>query len=151
EGCNCEAKAHYSVSYFGGFTIPTGTFDSVADPSYSLGIRPALHFPAGSLGLYLGYDNFHNSTGGSDFHLLHLSPEIEIVPWTQLCPRPSFHLGVGAYRDETGTTKAGFNVGFGLGFCLRQHLSFVSRYDYRSVHSLSRDYSTIQVGLRFSF
>jgi hypothetical protein len=153
--CNCESEARYSVSYFGGVTIPAGTFDSIADPSFSLGIRPALDFHAaggdGSLGLYLGYDDFHNSGGGSDFHLTHLSPEIEFSPWTRLCPTPSFHFGLGAYRDESGTVKAGFNVGFGLAICLRQHLSFVSRYDYRSVHSLSRDYSTIQAGLRFSF
>jgi hypothetical protein len=156
KGCNCDAESRYSISYFGGVTLPHGTFNTVADPSFSLGIRPAVHLPAlgahGSLGLYLGYDNFHNSSGGGDFHLAHLSPEIELAPWTRFCPLPTIHFGVGMYRDESGTMKAGWNAGFGLSICLaRRHLSFVPRYDYRSVHGLSRDYSTFQLGLKFSF
>jgi hypothetical protein len=156
KGCNCDAESRYSISYFGGVTVPHGTFNTIADPSFSLGIRPAVHLPAlgshGSLGLYLGYDNFHNSGAGGDFHLEHLSPEIEIAPWTRFCPLPTIHLGVGMYRDESGTMKPGWNVGVGLSVCLaRRHLSFVPRYDYRSVHGLSRDYSTFQLGLKFSF
>lgn len=154
-GCNCEAEAHYSLSYFGGITFPHGAFNTIADPSYSLGIRPAVHFSAlggrGSLGLYLGYDDFHNSGVGSDFHLTHLSPELEFAPWIHLCPMPSFHVGVGAYRDEHGTVKVGFNAGAGYAVCLTRRVSFLTRYDYRSVNALSRDYSTLQVGLRFNF
>jgi hypothetical protein len=153
-GCNCEPE-RYSISYFAGVTVPHGAFDAIANPSYSLGIKPAIHFPAwggrGSLGLYLGYDNFANSGPGSDFHLTHLSPELEFAPWLRLCPTPSVHIGAGAYRDENGNVKFGFNAGLGLNVCLSRRLSFVSRYDYRSVHALSRDYSTIQVGLRVNF
>jgi hypothetical protein len=145
KGCNCEAETRYSISYFGGVTLPHGSFATSADPSFSLGVRPAVHFP------WLGHDNFHNAGGGSDFHLTHLSPELELAPWTRFCPLPSVHLGIGAYRDENGTVKAGYNVGFGLAICVGRHLSFVPRYDYRSVHDLSRQYSTFQAGLRWSF
>ncbi len=155
EGCFCDAETRYSLSFFGGVTIPHGAFDTAADPSYSLGIKPAFHFPAwgglASLGLYLGRDNFENATGGSDFHLTHLSPEFEFAPWTRFCPVPSIHIGVGAYRDENGDVERGFNVGLGLSACLSRRLSLVSRYDYRSVSAFERDYSTIQVGVRFNF
>lgn len=155
QGCNCEAEAHYSLSYFGGITFPHGAFNTIADPSYSLGIRPAVHFSAlggrGSLGLYLGYDNFQNSGIGGDFHLTHLSPELEFAPWIHLCPLPSFHVGVGAYRDEHGTVKVGFNAGAGYAVCLTRRVSLLTRYDYRSISGFSRDYSTLQLGLRFSF
>jgi opacity protein-like surface antigen len=83
--------------------------------------------------------------------LTHLSPELEFAPWTRYCPTLSFHIGAGAYRDETGDVKFGFNAGAGLAVCLSRRLSFLSRYDYRSVHALSRDYSTLQIGLRFLF
>jgi len=157
-GCNCEPE-RYSVSYFAGLTLPHGAFDTIANPSYSLGIKPAIHFPAlgghASLGLYLGRDNFANAGAGGDFNLTHLSPELEFAPFARLCPTPSVHLGAGAYRDESGDVKFGFNAGLGLNVCLREYLrgrlSFVSRYDYRSVHALSRDYSTFQIGLRFNF
>jgi hypothetical protein len=155
ERCQCDSETRYSMSYFGGITLPHGTFNTIADSSYSLGLEPALHFPAWSgraaLGLYLGYDNFAHPGPGSDLHLTHLSPELEFAPWTRFCPTPSIHLGAGAYRDETGNIEFGFNVGLGLNVCLTRRISLVSRYDYRSVNALSRDYSTIQVGLRFGF
>jgi hypothetical protein len=155
EGCNCEAEARYSLSFFGGVTLPHGGFNAIADPSYSLGIRPALHFSAfggrGSLGLYLGRDNFANAGPGGDFHLTHLSPELEFAPLTRLCPMPSLHVGVGAYRDENGDVEFGFNAGAGLAVCLSRRVSFLTRYDYRSVNGFSRDYSTLQIGLRFNF
>jgi len=84
-------------------------------------------------------------------HLTHLSPELEFAPWTRLCLTPSVHIGAGAYRDENHNTELGLNAGLGLNVCLSRRLSLVSRYDYRSVHALSRDYSTIQVGLRLNF
>lgn len=153
-GCPCEAGAHYSLAFFGGFTLPHGGFDAIADSSTSFGIKPAVHFPAlggrASLGLYLGRDDFANPSPGGDFHLTHLSPEFELAPWN-LCPTPSLHVGVGAYRDEDGDVELGFNLGAGLAVCLGQHVSFVSRYDYRSVNGFSRDYSTLQIGLRFTF
>jgi hypothetical protein len=155
EGCSCEAETRYSLSFFGGVTFPHGSFDTIADPSYSLGIKPAFHFPAwggrASLGLYLGRDNFDNPNPGGDFHLTHLSPELEFAPWKRFCPTPSLHIGVGAYRDENGDIEPGFNAGLGLAACLTRRISFVSRYDYRSVNAFSRDYSTIQVGLRIHF
>ncbi len=155
EGCSCEAEARYSLAVFGGVTYPHGTFDSIADSSTSFGIKAAHHFPAfggsASWGLYLGRDNFDNAGSGDDFHLTHLSPELEFTPLTRFCPRPSLHLGVGAYRDENGNTELGFNVGLGLMMCLTRRVSFVPRYDYRSVNGFSRDYSTLQLGLRWNF
>jgi len=155
EGCNCEAEARYSLALFGGVTYPHGTFDSIADSSTSFGIKAAFHFPAfggnASWGLYLGRDNFDNAGSGSDFHLTHLSPEFEFMPLTRFCPRPTVHIGVGAYRDENGDTEPGFNVGFGLMMCLTRRVSFVPRYDYRSVNGFSRDYSTLQIGVRWNF
>jgi len=154
-GCNCEAETRYSMSYFGGVTLPHGSFGSIADPSFSLGVRPAIHFPAlgsrASLGLYVGYDNFANAGVGGDFHLMHVSPELELEPWPRFCPRPSIHLGIGAYRDETGSVNAGYNAGLGLAICVGRRISFVPRYDYRSVGGSSRHYSTFQLGLRWSF
>jgi hypothetical protein len=153
--CNCDAETKYSLSLFGGSTFPHGAFNTIANPSFSLGIRPAFHFPAfggsASLGLYLGRDNFANPAPGSDFHLTHVSPEFEFAPSTRLCPRPTIHIGAGAYRNELGNTKFGFNVGAGLSVCLNRRLSFVPRYDYRSVNEFSRNYSTFQFGLRFNF
>jgi hypothetical protein len=152
--CNCESESRYSLSFFGGATFPHGAFNSIADPSYSLGIKPAFHFPVsggrGSLGLYLGYDNFDNAGPGSDFHLTHLSPELEFA-WTRFCPTPSIHVGAGAYRNEAGNVEFGFNAGAGFSYCLNRRLSFLSRYDYRSVNAFSRNYSTLQVGLRLNF
>ena len=103
------------------------------------------------LGLYLGRDNFGNPTGGSDFHLTHLSPELEIWPWQRPCLKPSVHIGAGAYRDENSSTHFGFNAGFGLMMCLTDRLSLLGRYDFRSVSETSRDYSTLQLGLRWGF
>ena len=154
-GCNCEAETRYSLSVFAGSTLPHGAFNTIANPSYSLGIKPAFHFPAfggrGSLGLYLGRDNFANPAPGGDFHLTHVSPEFEFMPATRFCPRPTFHIGAGAYRNEINDVKFGFNVGAGLAVCLNRRVSFVPRYTYRSVNGFSRNYSTFQFGLRFNF
>jgi len=35
--------------------------------------------------------------------------------------------------------------------CLTDRLSLLGRYDYRSVSGTSRDYSTLQLGLRWGF
>lgn len=154
-GCNCEAEARYSAAWYGGVTFPQGAFDSVADTSTSLGIKAAHHFGwsggRASLGLYLGRDNFDNATGGSGFHLTHLSPELEVWPWTRLCPMPSLHVGVGQYRDEASNAAWGFNLGAGLMYCLTDRWSLLGRYDYRRVNGLSRDYSALQIGLRWRF
>jgi hypothetical protein len=153
--CNCDSETRYSLSFFGGSTFPHSVFNTIANPSYSLGIRPAFHFPAfggrASLGLYVGRDNFANAGLGSDFHLTHVSPEFEFAPLSRLCPTPTFHIGAGAYRNELGDTKFGFNVGGGISVCLNRRISFVPRYDYRSVNGFSRNYSTFQFGLRFNF
>lgn len=123
---------------------------TLADRSTSLGIKVAHHFGwsgiHASLGLYLGRDRFANVSGGSDFHLAHLSPELEVWPWTRVCPMPSLHVGVGWYRDEVSNTAWGFNLGAGLMYCLTDRLSLLGRYDYRRVNGLSRDYSTLQIG-----
>jgi outer membrane autotransporter protein len=143
------------VAWYGGLTLPHGAFDSVADSSTSLGIKAAHHFGwsggRASLGLYLGRDNFDNATGGGDFQLTHLSPELEIWPWTRICPKPSLHVGVGQYRDEASNTAWGFNVGAGVMWCLNDRWSLLGRYDYRKINGLSRDYSAVQVGLRWRF
>jgi hypothetical protein len=153
--CTCEQETRLSIAGYVGRTFPHGSFNTVADPGPSLGLKVAQHFNAfggrASLGLYLGRDEFDNVTGGSDFSFTHLSPELEIWPWQKLCPKPSLHLGAGAYRDETGSTHFGYNVGLGLMVCLNQRLSLLGRYDYRSVNSVNRDYSTLQLGLRWSF
>lgn len=155
EGCSCEAETRYSLAFYAGQTFPHGGFDTIADSSTSFGIKAAHHFPAfgsrASLGLYLGRDNFDNAGTGGDFSLTHLSPEFEFWPSTRMCPKPSLHIGVGAYRDEDGDTEIGFNAGLGLMMCLTRRVSFVSRYDYRSIDGFSRDYSTLQIGLRFNF
>jgi hypothetical protein len=154
-GCNCEAEARYSLAWYGGLTLPHGAFDSVADSSTSLGFKAAHHFGwlggRASLGLYLGRDNFDDTAGGGDFHLTHLSPELEIWPWMRVCPQPSLHVGVGQYRDEASNTAWGFNVGAGVMWCLNDRWSLLGRYDYRRINGLSRDYSTVQIGLRWRF
>lgn len=153
--CGCESETRYSLAAYAGATYPHGAFDSIADTSTSFGVKAAQHFSAfggrASLGFYLGRDNFDNAGSGGDFHLTHLSPELEIWPTTRFCPRPSVHIGMGAYRDENSNTEFGFNAGFGLMLCLTQRMSLLGRYDYRSVNSLSRDYSTLQLGLRWNF
>jgi len=155
EGCSCENELRYSLAFFGGITWPHGAFHAIADPSYSLGIKPAIHTTAwgarASLGLYLGRDNFDNPGPGSDFHLTHLSPELELSPAKGFCPVPSVHVGIGAYRNENGDVAFGFNAGLGLSVCLTRRVSFLSRYDYRSVEPFDRDYSTFQIGLRWKF
>ena len=153
--CNCDAETKYSISVYAGSTFPHGSFNTIANPGFSFGVRPAFHFPAfggkASLGLYIGRDNFANAGTGSGFHLNHVSPELEIAPFRRLCPTPTFHIGAGAYRNELGDTKFGFNVGAGLSVCLNRRISFVPRYTYRSVNGFSRNYSTFQFGLRFNF
>src|SRR5262249_42477194 len=151
----CDAESRYSLSFFGGVTLPHGTFNAIADSSYSLGIKPAVNFSAfagrGSLGIYFGHDNFANPRPGPDFRLTHLSPELEFAPSTRLCPTPSLHVGAGAYRNENGYVEFGFNAGAGLAVCIGRRVSFVSRYDYRSISGFSRNYSTLEIGMRFNF
>lgn len=153
--CNCKSDARYSIAVFGGATFPTGSFGTIAGSSYSLGLKPAFHFagPGGnwSAGVYFGRDNFKNASGGSDFHLLHFSPELEFTPALRVCPIPSLHAGVGAYRDENGNVEPGYNLGASLGVCIRPRVNLLARYDFRSVPGFSRDYSTLQLGLRFRF
>ena len=153
--CNCEAETKYSIAVYAGSTFPHGSFNSIANPGFSFGVRPAFHFPAfggrASLGLYVGRDNFANAGTGSNFHLTHVSPEFEFGISRRLCPVPTIHFGAGAYRNELGDTKFGYNVGAGLSVCLNRRFSFVPRYDYRSVNGFSRNYSTFQFGLRFNF
>jgi len=153
--CNCEAETKYSIAVYAGSTFPHGSFNTIANPGFSFGVRPAVHFPAfgarASLGLYVGRDNFANAGTGSGFHLTHVSPEFEFALSRRLCPVPTVHIGAGAYRNELGDTKFGFNVGAGLSVCLNRRISFVPRYDYRSVNGFSRNYSTFQFGLRFNF
>ena len=153
--CGCGAETRVSLAAYAGLTFPHGAFNAVADSSSSFGLKAAVHFPgpggSWSAGLYLGRDNFSNSAAGGSFHLTHLSPEIEFAPRTNFCPRPALHAGAGLYRDETGNTEFGFNLGASLSLCLSDRLSLVTRYDYRRVPDLSRTYSTLQAGLRFSF
>lgn len=60
--CGCEAEARWTLAGYGGVTLPAGAFDSIADPSTSIGIKPAFHFTAlssrWSAGLYLGHDRW---------------------------------------------------------------------------------------------
>ncbi len=153
--CNCEAETKYSIAVYAGSTFPHGSFNTIADPGFSFGVRPAVHFNAlgtrASLGLYVGRDNFANAGTGSGFHLTHVSPELEFGLSRRLCPVPTIHFGAGAYHNELGDTKFGYNVGAGLSVCLNRRVSFVPRYDYRSVNGFSRNYSTFQFGLRFNF
>ncbi|MEM1181683.1 MAG: choice-of-anchor X domain-containing protein, partial [Acidobacteriota bacterium] len=153
--CGCEAEARWSFAGYGGITLPSGSFDSVADPSTSVGVKLAFPFPAPgspwSAGLYLGHDRFVNATEPGDLELTHLSAEVEYSPKTGLCPEPSVHLGVGTYRDESGQDELGYNVGASLGLCLSPRVKLLTRYDYRAIDDLDRDYSTLQMGLRFSF
>jgi len=153
--CNCASDSKYSIGLFGGRTFPMGSFGAIADSSYSLGLKPAVHFagPGGrwSAGVYLGRDNFDNPTGGVDYRFTHLSPELEFTPALRICPTPSLHVGAGAYRDENGDVKFGYNLGAGLGICIHDRLNLLTRYDYRSVNGLGRDYSTLQLGLRIRF
>jgi opacity protein-like surface antigen len=154
--CGCEAEARFTIAGYGGVTIPHGAFDTIADPSYSLGIKPAVNFAGPSTGrwsagLYVGYDHFSNAGLGGDFDLTHISPELEWTPFTEFCPAPAIHAGAGAYIDENGDAEFGWNVGASLGICLNDRVKLLTRYDYRSVGAFSRKYSTVQVGLRFSF
>lgn len=153
--CGCEAEARWTLAGYGGVTLPNGAFDSIADPSTSIGIKPAFHFSGlgsrWSAGLYLGHDRFVNAVGAGDFDLTHLSAELEYFPKTNFCPSPAFHVGAGNYRDESGNTEFGYNVGASLGLCLSNRVTLLTRYDFRSIDDLNRDYSTIQVGLRFRF
>jgi hypothetical protein len=154
--CHCEAEARYTLAGYSGVTIPRGAFDTIANPSYSLGIKPAVNLAwpgAGrwSAGVYVGYDHFANAGLGSAFELTHISPELEWTPSTKLCPEPAIHVGVGAYRNESNDTELGWNVGASLGICLNDRIKLLTRYDYRSVDAFSRDYTTVQVGLRVGF
>lgn len=153
--CHCASDSRYSVAVYGGTTFPMGAFDAIADSSYSLGLKPAVHFagPGGrwSAGLYLGRDNFDNTSGGANYRLTHVSPELEFTPTLGVCPTPSLHVGAGAYRDENGTVKFGYNLGASLGICISDRLNLLMRYDYRSVNGFGRDYSTLQLGLRIGF
>ena len=153
--CNCASDARYSISAFVGSTFPVGSFSAIANSSYSLGLKPSVHFagPGGrwSAGLYLGRDNFGNASGGADYRLTHVSPELEFTPALRVCPTPSLHAGAGAYRDESGDVKFGYNVGGSVRICINDRMSLLTRYDYRSANGFHRDYSTLQVGLRFSF
>ncbi len=153
--CGCEAEARWTLAGYGGVTLPHSAFDSIADPSTSIGIKPAFHFPAlgarWSAGLYLGHDRFVNTVAAGDFELTHLSAELEYFPTTKICPSPAFHIGAGRYRDESSNTEFGYNIGASLGLCLSDRVKLLTRYDFRSVDDLNRDYSTIQIGLRFRF
>lgn len=153
--CNCKSDARYSVAVFGGTTFPMGSFGTIANSSYSLGVKPAFHFagPGGnwSAGLYFGRDNFGNASGGGDFRLIHFSPELEFTPALRVCPFPSVHAGVGAYRDENGNVEPGYNLGASLGVCIRPRINLLARYDFRSIPGFNRDYSTLQFGLRIRF
>lgn len=153
--CDCASDLKYSIAFFGGRTFPMGSFGTIANSSYSLGLKPAVHFagPGGrwSAGVYLGRDNFHNPTGATNFRFTHVSPELEFTPALRICPVPSLHVGVGAYRNENGEVKVGYNLGASLGICFRRRLDLLTRYDFRSVNGFSRDYSTLQLGLRIRF
>lgn len=153
--CGCEAEARWTLAGYGGVTFPDGGFDSIADPSTSIGVKPAFHFSAlssrWSAGLYLGHDRFVNDVGAGDFYLTHLSAELEYFPRTDFCPAPAFHIGAGKYRDESHNTEFGYNIGASLGLCLSNRVKLLTRYDFRSIDDLNRDYSTIQIGLRFRF
>ena len=54
----------------------------------------------------LGRDEFDNPGPGGDFRLTHLSPELSYQPPWDWCPNPSFHVGAGLYRGESGDTPA---------------------------------------------
>ena len=69
----------------------------------------------------------------------------------RVCPTPSLHVGIGAYRDEAGHVEFGRNVGGSLGICLSDRAKLLLRYDYRSVNRPASDYSTLQLGVRFGF
>lgn len=154
--CGCEAKVRATLTGYAGVTIPHGALAAVADPSYSLGLKPALNVAVPlpgrwSVGLYLGYDRFMNPTASADFELKHVSPELEWQPVTRFCPAPAVHGGVGAYLDENDDSEYGWNIGASLGLCIGDRIKALLRYDYRYVGGFVRDYSTLQGGVRLMF
>src|SRR5690606_29114926 len=44
--CNCEAEARGSLATYVGRTFPQGSFNSIADPDTSVGVKVARRLPA---------------------------------------------------------------------------------------------------------
>jgi len=57
----------------------------------------------------------------------------------------------GAYRNENGDVKFGYNLGASIAIFIHERLELVPRYDFRSVNGVEPKYSTLQLGLRFGF
>jgi len=94
EGCGCENEPrYYSYAFYVGATLPQTPFSTVAKSGPVSGSRrhtiSRFGAVAGPSACILGAISLATRRAGRTFSLTHLSAEIEISPWMQLCPRPS--------------------------------------------------------------
>lgn len=109
-----------SFSLYGGFTVPTGAFNTNYKRGYSFGLKLDYHFtPQFSVEwLVLGYHHFKSRTSSlSGTYWCNISSNLKYEFSTQRL-RPYINGGPGIYTPKKGTIRPGFNVGLGLNYSL---------------------------------
>ena len=152
-GCRClPGGEDWSVSLFGGSTIPHGIFDDRAGAGPAFGLLLQRQWTSQlATGIFNGYDRFNNEADDESLFLTHISPQIAVRINEQICPSPSLHGGAGVYIDQNGQSAFGYNVGASLAVCLADRLSASLRYDFRDVPDFDVRYSTALLGLGWTF
>lgn len=153
-----EAKARlkhqFGISFHAGITFPTGIFGSAYNSSYMFGLNIDYHFaPKFSLVSFLGYNNFKASSAPlADTYWWNLSANLK-YEFTTNPLRPYVNGGVGIYKPESGSVKAGVNVGCGLDFSLNVHwiLEFGGDYHHIFTSGTSTRFIVIHTGLIYRF
>ena len=137
-----------------GAAVPMGSFSNTADPSVSLlGVLDYRLNPVFSVGAYVGHDRFSLKAGGGDLYITHFSAQAKTT-FSNGPTRPFAQAGLGLYVTGPGASPHfGWNIGTGLQHWFTPHLGLEGVYNFRQVDGggSTRNYSTLQGGIRFAF
>lgn len=147
------ASGKYAVWLGLGRTFPHGSFHNLHDGALAatLGFEYMLS-PSTSIEATLAAHRFEGKGATPDVDVTQLGVNGKWY-FGQPAVRPFVTLGAGAYAFHPGSTRFGINAGAGAQFAIAPRWSLEGRYAYHSIsgNSPNSRYSTLQLGVRYSF
>ena len=147
------ANSKWAVWAALGSTFPHGSFSNLHKSGFAgtLGVEYALNATTSIEGT-LGTHRFKSKGVAADVDATQIGLNGK---WYFAQPgfRPFLTLGAGAYAFDPGSTRFGLNAGAGIQFDIAPQLSLEGRYVWHRIsgNAPNTSYSTLQLGLRYSF
>lgn len=144
------------LSFHVGRTAPTGNFSDIYDSSYSYILDLEYKFtPKYSFLGLLGYNHFKGaSTGVDDTYWTNLSANVKYYFMRYAKSGTVWvNAGAGAYKPESGSTRAGANFGAGLGGNINPRLRWEAGVNYHNIFTSGSNTKFVvpTVGVTFNF